>query len=146
MARACLGAEAESVLYAGTAATGRVRSDDHATLFVHYAGGRTGQFTKTWNFPPGCDYGHTADHIVCRDAVAVLGKKVEVRSADGVRELDLAKGAANGRTESYRNLIAAIETDAPLYANERNGLRMNEILDAMERSGKSGGREPVTLH
>jgi scyllo-inositol 2-dehydrogenase (NAD+) len=146
MARACLGAEAETVVYGGAATTGRVKSDDQATLLVSYEGGKFGEFTKTWNFPPGCDCAHTADHIICRDAVVAMGKTVEVHSPGESRELDLDQGVGHGRTESYCNLIAAIEEDAPLYANELNGLRMNEILDAMERSRASGAREKVALH
>ena len=146
MARACLGVEAESVLYGGAALTGRVKSDDQATLLVSYQGGKFGEFTKSWSFPPGCSYGHTADHVVCRDAVVAMGKKVEAHSPSGVRELELGQGAGNGRSESYRNLIAAIETGAPLHASEINGLRMAEILDAMERSRASGRRERVERH
>jgi predicted dehydrogenase len=146
MARACLGAEAESVLYDGAALTHRVASHDHATLLVAYPGGRLGEFTKSWDFPPGCSYGHNASHVVCRDAVVALGEKVVAHGPGGPRELALGQGAPNGRTQSYRNLIEAIETDAPLYASELNGLRMNEILDAMERSRSSGRRESVALH
>jgi predicted dehydrogenase len=145
LARACLG-EAASVLYGGAALTGRVRSDDHAALLVHYADGGLGQFTKSWDFPPGCKYGHQTTHVVCRDAVLVIGKAIEAHTSDGRRELDLGRDAAGGRAESYRNLIAAIERGAPLHADELNGLRMNEILDGMERSRASGRREPVVLH
>jgi len=146
MARACLGVEAEAVVYGGGATTGRVRSDDHATLLVTYQGGKLGEFTKTWNFPPGCDCAHTADHIICRDGVVVMGRTTEVHTAQGSRELELGHDAPDGRAQSYLNLIEAIETDAPLYASEINGLRMNEIFDAMERSRASGRREPVALH
>ena len=38
------------------------------------------------------------------------------------------------------------EDGVPLHASEVNGLRMNEILDAMERSRASGAREAVALH
>jgi predicted dehydrogenase len=146
MARASLGVEAESVIYAGAALTGRVKSDDQATLLVCYQGGKFGEFTKSWDFPPGSSYGHTADHVICRDAVVVLGKKVQVHAPGGMRELELGKGAGNGRTLSYRNLIEAIETAAPLYASELNGLRMNETLDAMERARASRRKEEVVLH
>ena len=146
MARACLGAEAETAVYAGAATTGRVKSDDQATLLVQYEGGPFGELTKSWSFPPGCGYGHTATHIICRDAVVVMGKTTEVHTADGVREIEPPKGGAHGRAEAYRNLIAAIEHNTPLYADEVNGLRMNEILDAMERSRASGYAEAVTLH
>jgi len=146
MARAALGAEAEAVLYRGAATTGRVKSDDHAGLTVDYAGGAFGQFTKSWCFPPGCDYGHSADHIVCRDAVIEMGKEVLIHTPGGVSEFKPSRPGGNGRAEAFGNLIAAIENDEPLYASELNGLRTNEILDAMERSGASGGKEPVALH
>lgn len=146
LARACLGAEAQSVLYGGAAVTGRVKSHDQAALLVHYEGGKFGQFTKSWSFPPGCNYSHTADHVVCRDAVVAMGNTINVHTPDGTRELELAKDAPDGRAQSYRNLIAAIEDDAPLYASELNGLRMNEILDAMERSRASGSQERVVVH
>ena len=42
MARACMGAEAESVIYGGANTTGRVKSDDQATLLVYYEGGGFG--------------------------------------------------------------------------------------------------------
>ncbi len=145
LARACLG-EAAAVLYGGAAVTGRVKSDDQATLLVDYEAGRFGEFTKTWSFPPGCDYGHQATHIVCRDAVIVLDKTPVAHTAEGKRELDVGADAPGGRAESYRNLIAAIEEDTPLHAGELNGLRMNEILDAMERSRSSGSKEPVVVH
>ena len=60
--------------------------------------------------------------------------------------MDLARSAGNGRIESYRNLIAAIERGEPLHASETKGLRMTEILDAMERSRASGRKEKVRLH
>jgi UDP-N-acetyl-2-amino-2-deoxyglucuronate dehydrogenase len=145
LARACLG-EAESATYGGAVTTGRVQSDDQATLLVQYAHGRYGTFTRTWNFPPGCKYVHTADHIVCRDAVIALGKKVEIHTAGGVKEFEAPKPRVGGRAQAFLNLIEAIESNAPLYADELNGLRMNEILDAMERSRTSGRKEKVELH
>ncbi|MHC4503467.1 MAG: Gfo/Idh/MocA family protein [Planctomycetota bacterium] len=161
LARACLG-EAREVLYGAAATTGRVKSDDQATLLVWYAEGqapskvrpaltgveegRFGEFTKSWSLPPGCGYGHQTTHVVCADAVIVLGKTIEAHTSEGKRELDVGKDAPGGRGESYRNLIAAIEDDVPLHASELEGLRMNEILDAMERSRASGRKERVTLH
>ena len=44
------------------------------------------------------------------------------------------------------NLIAAIEDGVKLHADELDGLRMNEILDAMERSRASGATEAVVLY
>jgi UDP-N-acetylglucosamine 3-dehydrogenase len=145
LARTCLG-EAAAVLYGGAAVTGRVRSHDQATLLVNYEAGRFGEFTKAWSFPPGCDYGHQTTHIICREAVIVLDKAPLAYTPGGKRELDVGAEAPSGRAESYRNLIAAIEEDAPLHASELNGLRMNEILHAMERSRSSSSREPVVVH
>jgi len=146
LARACMDAEAEEVLYFGANTTGRLRSDDHAALLVYYRGGGLGQFTRTWSFPPGSGIGVRANHVVCRDAVIVLDKEIEIHTPKGTRQLQVEKPAVGGRAEAYLNLIDAIENGAPLYADETNGLRMNEILDAMERSGDSGRREPVRLH
>ncbi len=145
LARACLG-EAREVLYGAAATTGRVKSDDQATLLVWYEDGRFGELTKSWSLPPGCGYGHQTTHVVCADAVLVLGKTIEAHTPEGKRELDVGKDAPGGRGESYRNLIAAIEGDAPLHASELEGLRMNEILDAMERSRASGRKEQVVIH
>ena len=145
-ARAFLGAEARTVRYGGADVTGRVRSDDHATLLVEYDGGQLGQFTKTWTFPPGVACDHMMSHIVCRDAVIVMSGKTEVHRPGGVTEFTVAKGAHSGRADSYLNLIAAIEDGVKPYADELDGLRMNEILDAMERSRASGSAENVTLH
>ncbi len=145
LARACLG-EAREVLYGGAATTGRVKSDDQATLLVWYEGGRFCELTKSWSLPPGCKYGHQTTHVVCADAVLVLGKTIEAHTSEGKRELDVGKDAPGGRGESYRNLIAAIEDDVPLHASELEGLRMNEILDAMERARASGRKEQVIVH
>ena len=145
LARACMG-EAASVFYAGAKLTGRVRSHDHASLLVDYADGGFGEFTKSWDFPPGCDYGHHATHVICRDAVIVLGEPIVAHTPDGKRALALGKGAPPRRVGTYRSLIAAIEAGAPRCATELDGLRMNEVLDAMERSRATGRREAVTLH
>ena len=88
-------------------------------------------------------------HIVCRDAVIVLagwGAKTEVYRPDGVSEFTSDKPEHGGRADSFLNLIAAIEDGTELYADELNGLRMNEILDAMERSRASGSTEDIVLH
>jgi len=145
MARACFG-EAESALYGGADLTGRVKSHDLATLMIDYAAGGIGQFTKSWAIKPDTDYGHNLDHVICRDATIVLGPKTEIHTPDGVREFEPTTAQLNGRVESYRNLIAGIESDTPQFADEVAGLRINEVLDAMERSRASGKREQVVLH
>lgn len=148
-ARALIGAEAKTVTYGGAATTGRVKSHDHATLVINYEGGRLGQYTKSWSFPPGVECDHIMTHIVCRDAVIVLagwGAKVEVHRPVGVSEFTADKPEHGGRADSYLNLIAAIEDGVKPHADELDGLRMNEILDAMERSRASGATEDVVLH
>jgi predicted dehydrogenase len=146
MARACMRSEAREVLYAGAAPTGRVKSDDHATLIVFYQSGGIGEFTKSWAFPPGVKVGQNATHVVCRNGVIVLGAKTEIHTPEGSREVPPCDPPANGRAESYLNLIAAIENDTPLYASELNGLRTNEILDAALRSRATGRKESVVIH
>jgi predicted dehydrogenase len=145
IARAYLG-EAAAVLYAGAALTGRVRSDDQATLIAYYADGGLGQFTKSWSFPPGVDGTPMTTCLLCRDAVIVFGEKTEIRTPKGVSDFQVPAGVPGGRAATYRNLFAAIETNAPLFADELCGLRMTEILDAMEQSRASGKKEPVPLH
>ena len=76
----------------------------------------------------------------------VVGRTIEAHTPDGTRELDVGRGRPAGRAEAYRNLIAAIEQGTPVYANEVNGLRMNEVLNAMERSRASGRRKPVIVN
>jgi UDP-N-acetylglucosamine 3-dehydrogenase len=145
-ARACMGTEAKEVVYAAGITSGRVKSDDHATLFIYYEGDGVGQFTKSWAFPPGIQSAHhEVTHVVCDAGVISVGKKIELFTDRGVTEFEPMQ-ADSGRAESYRNLITAIEEDTPLYANELNGLRMNEILDAALRSRESGCKEPVSLH
>lgn len=145
MARACMQSEAQQVCYAGTAITGRVKSDDHATLLVEYENGAFGEFTKSWDFPPEVNLAHQTTHIVCREAVAVLDGGVKIYTSDGVRELS-SKDTAPGRAESYCNLIASIEDGTPLYASELEGLRTIEILDAALTSRETGQKQPVYIH
>jgi len=77
------------------------------------------------------------------NGVFVRGPK---ENPEGKRTLEHIEEVAGGRTESYRNLICAIENDTPVYADELNGLRTIEILDAVLRSRESGHREPVHIH
>jgi predicted dehydrogenase len=146
LARACLGAEAEEVYYGGAATTGRVKSDDQATLLIYYQGGKFGQFTKSWAFPPAVKLAQQSGYVVCREGVVSLLPQIEITTAQGTRPLEPAAGEANGRAESYRNLIAAIERDTPLYADELDGLRSIEILAAGLRSRETGARERVVRH
>ncbi len=64
----------------------------------------------------------------------------------GVEEFTAPGTEHGGRAESFLNLIAAIKDGTKLHADELDGLRMNEILDAMERSRASGIAEDVVLH
>ena len=146
LARACMGAEAHQVCYMGAATTGRVKSDDQATLLVDYEGGAFGEFTKSWAFPPGVNVSHQTTHIACQDAVVVLNGAVEIHTKDGARKLSPKAGEAPGRAESYLNLIQAIEQNTPLYASELEGLRIIEILDAGLKSRESGKKEQVRLY
>lgn len=143
LARACMGSEASEVIYSGVTTTDRVKSDDHATLIINYQRGSVGQFTKTWDFPPGTDASHQITHIACHEAVIVLGKQIEIITPDGPKDFVSSQGES-GR--GYGNLIAAIEDDTPLHANEVNGLRTIEILDAALKSRESGRKERVQIH
>lgn len=146
MARACMGSEASHVSYVGANTTGRVKSDDQATLLVEYESGAFGEFTKSWAFPPGIRIGHQSTHVVCLDAVVTLDGGTKIHTSDGVRELSAKEGEMPGRAESYLNLIQAIEKDTPLYASELEGLRTIEILDAGLKSRETGKKEQVHLH
>jgi predicted dehydrogenase len=148
LARACMGAEAAAVIYGGANLTGRVQSDDQATLIVNYEGGGRGEFGHSWAYPPGVNLRHTFTHLVCREGVISItaADKVEVHTTDGVRTLDGEFNEAVGRAATYRNLFDAIETGAPLCASEVEGLRMNEILDAGLKSRASGRTEKVEIH
>lgn len=147
LARACMGAEAREVCYMGAATTGRVKSDDQATMLVSYENGAFGEFTKSWAFPPEVKLGHQSTHVVCRDAVVVLASRgVQIHTSEGVRDLVSEEGKMPGRAETYLNLIAAIEENTPLYASELEGLRTIEILDAALRARETGQKEQVCLH
>jgi predicted dehydrogenase len=91
-------------------------------------------------------FGHGGTFVICRDAVVTIDPKVEIHTADGVREVTRDDTGHEGRIRQYRNLISAIEDGTPLFASELEGLRTIEILDAAERSRASGRREPVHLH
>lgn len=145
VARACLG-EAAEVTYFGGNLAGRLASDDHATLLARYASGALGEFTKSWAFPPGAEGTPIVSTLICHDAVIHFGEKPQVRTAAGTEEYQVPPGTPNGRAGAYRNLLAAIEGGEALYADEICGLRMMELLDAMERSRASGRSEPVTIH
>ena len=146
LARACMFSEASQVCYVGADVTGRVKSDDQATLLVEYESGAFGEFTKSWAFPPGVRVGHQSTYVVCRDAVVVLDNGVEIHTTEGVRNLPSPAGELPGRAETYMNLIEAIENDTPLYASELEGLRTIEILAAGLRSRETGQKEKVPLH
>lgn len=144
-ARACMDAEAETVSYTGRATTGRVDSDDHATLSVFYDDGGLGEFTKSWAYPPGVDRWNQGTEIICEEGVIVLGSDLAVHTPDGIWTFDADEDRA-GRMRTYRNLIAGIEDSDPLLADETDGLRAIEILDAALTSRERGERIPVELH
>lgn len=147
MARACMG-EAESVYYGAAAPTGRVKSDDTAVMLVYYEGGTLGEFSKTWNFPPGVKFGENANLLVCQEGVVSFGAgPTQIHTPEGTRtEESLQKNPLDGRIEAYKNLFAAIDEGESLHADETNGLRMTEILEAALLSRQSGKRERITLH
>lgn len=145
-ARAVLDAEAESVSYAGRATTGRVDSDDHATLSIFYEDGALGEFTKSWAYPPGVDRWTQGTEVICEDGVVVLEEDLTIHTPDGTWRFEESDEDRGGRVETYRNLLAAIEDDEPLVADETDGLRAIEILDAALISRERGERVPVELH
>jgi UDP-N-acetyl-2-amino-2-deoxyglucuronate dehydrogenase len=153
MARAALGREAESALYGGAPTTGRMKADDLATLLVFFPEDGLAEFTKAWAFPPGVKFSHECTYIVCSEGVVSLDPKgdgpfpwesrVLIHTAKGVEEIDSSLPPIDGRAAAYRNLIAGIEGKAALLADEVDGLRANEILDAGLRSRETGRREKV---
>ncbi len=153
MARACMGREAVSAVYGGVPTTGRLAADDLATLVVFFEDDGMAEITKGWAFPPGIKLYHECTYIVCSDGVVTMDPKGEgpapwearilVHTASGVTEIDSSLPPIDGRAEAYRNLIAGIEGKAALFADEIDGLRANEILDAGLRSRESGRKEKV---
>lgn len=144
-ARTCMDTEAEAVSYNGRATTGRVDSDDHATLSIFYDDGSLGEFTKSWAYPPGVDRWNQGTEIICEEGVIVLGSDLTVHTPDGTWTFD-ANEDREGRARTYRNLIAGIENGDALLADETDGLRAIEILDAALTSRERGERVPVELH
>jgi predicted dehydrogenase len=144
-ARACMNAEAEAVSYAGRATTGRVDSDDHATLSIFYGNDALGEFTKSWAYPPGVDRWNQGTEIICKEGVVVLADDLTVHTPDGTWTSG-ADENQEGRVRTYRNLIAGIEEGDSLLADETDGLRAIEILDAALTSRERGERVPVELH
>lgn len=144
-ARACMDAEAEMVSYTGRPTTGRVDSDDHAMLSVFYDDDSLGEFTKSWAYPPGVDRWKQGTEIICEKGVIVLDPELAIHTPDGTWTFDAEEDRA-GRMRTYRNLIAGIEDDDPLIADETDGLRAVEILDAALTSRERGERVSVELH
>jgi predicted dehydrogenase len=142
LARALMGAEAGSVFYAGKNTTGRVLSDDFATLLLEYENGAMGEFTKLWSFPPENPCSHQTTHVVLEDAVCeILLPSVKIYRHNRVIEINVKPNELPGRAKSYLNLIDAIENGAPLLASATDGLRIAETLDAALRSRESGKKE-----
>jgi len=145
-ARACMKTEAESVSYAGRQTTGRVDSDDHATLSIFYEDGSLGEFTKSWAYPPGVDRWKQGTEVICEDGVVVLGDELTVHTPAGTWQFEATDDERGGRVRTYRNLLAGIEEGEPLAADETDGLRAIEILDAALISRERGERVDVDLH
>jgi predicted dehydrogenase len=156
MARAALGREAESALYAGAPTTGRMKADDLASLMVFFPEDGLAEFTKAWSFPPGIKLSHECTYIICAEGVISMDPKgtgafpwearVLIHTAKGVKEIDSSLPPIDGRAVAYRNLIDGIEGKAVLLADEIDGLRASEILDAGLRSRETGQREKVMSH
>jgi predicted dehydrogenase len=145
LARACMSSEADNVFYSGKPTTGRIKSDDQATLMIEYRSGGIGEFTKSWAFPPGLKLGYQKTHVICREAIVEVGwNKLTIHSSRGTRQSAIEEIPVR-RTEGYRNLISAIEKDTPLIASELEGLRTIEILDAALTSRRTGCKEHVNL-
>lgn len=146
-ARACMGSEALTATYAGGNTTGRVKSDDQATLVLEYANGAVGQFTKSWAFPPGLKVGHQSTYVACTEGVGVLNaKSIDIVTADGTQTLETSADDPPARIQCYQNLFDAIEKGCPVYAGELEGLRIAEILDAALISRQTGKKEKITIH
>ncbi len=144
--RACMGQEAKEVLYAGAVTSGRVKSDDQTMMMVYFDKGACGEFTMSWNLPPEPEVRHESGYVICRDAVITLLPEMKIHIGKETRDVELPPGTPDGRMSQYQNLIAGIEDNAPLYADELTGLRITEILDAALRSRESGCKQPVELH
>lgn len=145
-ARAVMGAEAEAVSYSGRATTDRVPSDDHATLSIFYDSGALGEFTKSWAYPPGVDRWNQGTEVICEEGVVVLDDELTVHTPDGTWNFESSEDDRGGRVGTYRNLIAGIESGESLLADETDGLRAIEILDAALTSRERGERVDVELH
>ncbi len=144
--RACMGQEAKEVLYGAAITSGRVKSDDQAMMMVYFDKDACGEFTMSWNLPPEPELIHESGYVICRDGVITLRPEMKIYIGKEIRDIEVPKGIPDGRTSQYQNLIAAIEDNTPLHADELTGLRITEILDAALRSRESGCKEPVQLH
>ncbi len=144
LAQACLGSAAESVHYEGVK-TGRLRCEDHAQLSVRFAGAKLAAFTRSWACPRQAPYFADATYVVCERALVVFGEQVVAHTETGRVELSYtAQAGEDGRLGSYRELARAIDEKRATFSDEVAGLRMAEILDAMERSRASRGSEAVS--
>jgi predicted dehydrogenase len=146
-ARACMGVEALTALYAGAAPTGRVKSDDHAVLAIGFEGGGFGEFTKSWALPPGCGFRWERTCVVCRDGcIEIAGGEATIHATGAARPLQPSPASLPGRANALAEFLDAIENDGRAYTTELEGLRTIEILDAALRSRESGRREGVVVH
>jgi predicted dehydrogenase len=148
LARACMGLEALTACYVGADTTGRVKSDDQATLILEYANGAIGQFTKSWAFPPEVAVSHQSTYVACTEGVGVLNNNnsIDIVTSEGTRTLETSPNDPPARIQCYRNLFDAIENDNPVFAGELEGLRIAEILDSALISRRSGKKEKVVIH
>jgi predicted dehydrogenase len=146
LCRACMGREAQKVLYGGAITSKRVKSDDQTMMMVYFNEDVCGEFTMSWNFPPNVELWQENGYMICRDGVITFRPELKIHVGKEIRDVEVPENTSEGRTSQYQNLIAAIEDDAPLHADELTGLRITEILDAALRSRESGCKELVHLH
>jgi len=142
--RACLGQEATEVLYGGAITSGRVKSDDQTMMMVYFDKGASGEFTMSWNLPPETGMSSEYGYVIGRNGVITL-PEMKIHIGKESRDVEAPLGMPSGRASQYQNLIAAIENNTPLYADELTGLRITEILDAALKSRESGRKEKVRL-
>jgi predicted dehydrogenase len=142
LARACMSAETEHVLYCGRNTTGRVKSDDFVALLIEYENGAMGEFTKLWSFPPGNPCGLQTTHVVLEDAVCEISMpEVKIYHNNKVIEINTTPNEIPGRAQGYLHLIDSIENGTELFADATDGLRIAETLDAAFTSRKTGKKE-----
>lgn len=119
----------------------RVNSDDQATLSVVDADGAVGEFVKSWGSPPGVDRWGQSTAAICEEGVLVgrPNHDLDVHTPDGTWTFE-SHDDRPGWARTEENLLAGIEPGAPPLADETDGLRAIEALDAAVPSRGRGER------